>query len=643
MVAAVAGALSAAAQAGPTWEEIPAGDAGSTPGGAQAVVGVPSINRIKGNTSVALAKSDFEDMYLLIINDPAGFHASTALFTGQASFNTTLSLFTATAHGLLANDDTGPGLFGSTILPSATDGSGAQISSPGFYYLAVSGSTDNALSPDGLVFLEGNVNEISGPDGQGGLLPMTGWTGEGQTGHYEIALAGVQALPAMENDQCFNARCVLPGATFAHNFGATQDLLAPCAPPGMQKDVWFIYTPTVPAIIQIDTCGSTFDTVLSVQRVCGGALIACNNDAPPGICPNSPLVSRLLVQGQPGVPLLIRVAGINGAVGGIQLNIFGGAGQCLEGCAEDLFPVGNGDGVVGPGDLGQLLSTWGPCPGCPEDLAPIGAPDGVVGPGDLGQLLSKWGPCPLNACGPGAGNCCVPHASPGCNDLSCCSAVCDFDPFCCDTQWDNICVSEAQKLCGGLCTGGGPANDQCANAQPVGNGTIAFSTVGATTDGPPEQLCDFAGNNQVSQDVWFCYTAPCSGAVTVDLCQSSFDTKVAIYAPLTSCICPTSPSAIACNDDFCGGNGLQSRVTFVASPGDQYLFRVGGFGPAVGDVVMTVSCDSACCVGQAGPGCGDPRCESCVCAIDPFCCEVLWDNICASEAAKQCNAACGCL
>jgi glucose/arabinose dehydrogenase len=63
-------------------------------------------------------------------------------------------------------------------------------------------------------------------------------------------------------------------------------------------------------------------------------------------------------------------------------------------CPADIFPVGDGDGSVGPGDLGQLLAKWGKCPDpCPEDLAPVGEPDGIVGPADLGQLLSQWGQC----------------------------------------------------------------------------------------------------------------------------------------------------------------------------------------------------------------------------------------------------------
>ena len=55
------------------------------------------------------------------------------------------------------------------------------------------------------------------------------------------------------------------------------------------------------------------------------------------------------------------------------------------GCGPDL----DGDGVVGPIDLGLMLASWGPCvgPPCRADLDR----DGVVGPIDLGTLLAAWG------------------------------------------------------------------------------------------------------------------------------------------------------------------------------------------------------------------------------------------------------------
>lgn len=41
----------------------------------------------------------------------------------------------------------------------------------------------------------------------------------------------------------------------------------------------------------------------------------------------------------------------------------------------------------------------------------------------------------------------------GCDDNSCESAVCEFDPFCCEEEWDEQCAEEAALLCG-ICGGG---------------------------------------------------------------------------------------------------------------------------------------------------------------------------------------------
>lgn len=51
----------------------------------------------------------------------------------------------------------------------------------------------------------------------------------------------------------------------------------------------------------------------------------------------------------------------------------------------------------------------------------------------------------------GEGSCYVEHEEPSCSDLLCCSLVCWLDPFCCDTEWDSLCVSEAESECGAPC------------------------------------------------------------------------------------------------------------------------------------------------------------------------------------------------
>jgi hypothetical protein len=52
------------------------------------------------------------------------------------------------------------------------------------------------------------------------------------------------------------------------------------------------------------------------------------------------------------------------------------------------------------------------------------------------------------ACGvAGTGSCFTSHAAPTCDSITCCSAVCAIDPFCCNTRWDDLCVSQAYTYC----------------------------------------------------------------------------------------------------------------------------------------------------------------------------------------------------
>jgi hypothetical protein len=48
----------------------------------------------------------------------------------------------------------------------------------------------------------------------------------------------------------------------------------------------------------------------------------------------------------------------------------------------------------------------------------------------------------------------------------------------------------------------------------------------------------------------------------------------------------------------------------------------------------------ACCAPQNTPACNNIECCRLVCAVDPFCCDVLWDPNCVSQAGQF--AACGC-
>ncbi len=191
----------------------------------------------------------------------------------------------------------------------------------------------------------------------------------------------------------------------------------------------------------------------------------------------------------------------------------------------------------------------------------------------------------VKCCGlPGTGNCCVADGTPCCEGAACCEIVCRHDPFCCDTAWDEICVDEAHRFCGEPC--GLEANDHCASATPL---TL-----------PPGGKVSIAGtSNFASHDA----VPGCPGIPPV--------AGIGVWYSLIGT-----------------GNSITASTC----------------GAADFDTVLTVICGgcppSLCCFAYGGPGCDDPACEATVCAVDPFCCEAAWDEICAGEAQDLCGSLC---
>lgn len=140
-----------------------------------------------------------------------------------------------------------------------------------------------------------------------------------------------------------------------------------------------------------------------------------------------------------------------------------------------------------------------------------------------------------------------------------------------------------------------PDNDDCADAVPLTIDGASFDTSGATTDGPENdlhiqpfpRLCYFGlSDEQVHKDIWYDVVAPCTSSVRLGLCESSFDTKVAVYEGSD---CPPNNEAIACNDDACGGElPRQSELHLDVRGGDAYKVRIGGFNGDWGVGVLTL-------------------------------------------------------
>ncbi len=145
-------------------------------------------------------------------------------------------------------------------------------------------------------------------------------------------------------------------------------------------------------------------------------------------------------------------------------------------------------------------------------------------------------------------------------------------------------------------------SDSCTTPDVItGAGPFAFDNSSATTgpEGQNQASCSFFGSTALNRDVWFRWTAGFTGLAELVACNHPVDTKIAVYAGAG---CP-SGSALACNDDFCGTNGLQSRVVFQAVSGQTYTVQLGlyPFTQLGGQGTFTIQAASA----PANDACGN--------------------------------------
>ncbi|MBI5772361.1 MAG: choice-of-anchor D domain-containing protein, partial [Verrucomicrobia bacterium] len=133
--------------------------------------------------------------------------------------------------------------------------------------------------------------------------------------------------------------------------------------------------------------------------------------------------------------------------------------------------------------------------------------------------------------------------------------------------------------------GAGPANDNFANRISIAapNLTVSGSNVNASKESNEPNHANISGG----KSVWWTWTAPTSGTVTIDTIGSSFDTVLGIYTGTT-----VSGLTLVASDDDGGGN-TTSRVTFNAVGGTAYQIAVDGFGGVSGSIILSISQTSA--------------------------------------------------
>lgn len=407
---------------------------------------------------------------------------------------------------------------------------------------------------------------------------------------------------APPNDACAAAISIGDGAFPFSTVNATTD--GPNEPSACNffsytqvgNDVWFRYTASCTGAATASVCSSTYDTKLAVYvgNACptAASAIACNDD----FCGNGGLRSQVTFAATAGQQYLIRIGGYTGETGSGTLQMACAPTNLPNDHCQDATPVS--EGVINFSTVGA--TTDGPSePGVCTFFG-----DAQVG-SDVWYLYtpSCSGSATVSLCGSAYDTKVAIYAGAACPTQS--AAIACNDDFCGSPLRQSevtfvvlagqpylIRIGGFNGLTGTgtmsiTCTAVVPDNDACTAAITVTDGAYSYFTVGATTDGPDEpDACLHAGQSQIDNDIWYRYVAPCNGQVTFDICESTFDTRIAAYAGSE---CPDDESALACVDDSCGPTALQSALVLDISAGGEYLIRVGAYGGQVGSGTLVVS------------------------------------------------------
>ena len=336
-------------------------------------------------------------------------------------------------------------------------------------------------------------------------------------------------------------------------------------------DVFYEYTAPCGGLVHIDTCGSTFDTVLSVHSdscpANPGTEYACSDDCAASPCgPPASCISR---PASPGQTLKIRVGGNNGDHGDYKLNVSCSIPNDACGDAAAITPTSSvlGSTVGGYGDGAAS------CNGV--DVTSAGVWYSVIGTGNtmtasLCDEVTQFDTRLTVYCAGCGGQTCVTAGDNECgnkSEVSWCSApgvVYHLLVHGAGVQTGafRLDISDG-AACGPITLNCAPANNSCEQAQEITLANSMGDNTNADTSAP-------ASCAPSSGDVWFRWDPVCNGFATVDTCGSYGSLDDTVLSLHDSC----GGLEYACNDDGDGGCDLRSTVSYPAVAGDPMWVRV---------------------------------------------------------------------
>lgn len=237
-------------------------------------------------------------------------------------------------------------------------------------------------------------------------------------------------------------------------------------------------------------------------------------------------------------------------------------------------------------------------------------------------------------CGdPDAGNCFLPNATPGCDLFTCCNDVCVIDAYCCGVAWDLSCATAADRLCSTIDVCGVPGSGSCF--VPWNPKTQKKPRLGCDDAGCCDRVCripgfgyccgldDGLGRGEVGWD------AKCvqKALEVCNDCGDPFSGSCYTSTGTPACNSPECCETVCRIDDFCCDvvwDALCASFAFSSCP----------------DPISLCGSDRTrdCFVASGIGGCSDKDCCVAICGgVDPYCCEVRWDEVCVRQAAAFCG------
>jgi hypothetical protein len=140
-----------------------------------------------------------------------------------------------------------------------------------------------------------------------------------------------------------------------------------------------------------------------------------------------------------------------------------------------------------------------------------------------------------------------------------------------------------------------PANDDFANRTSLVSGG-SISTTGKNASATTQALEPTIVGDVVTRSVWWSWTAPFTGPVTISTAGSSFDTLLGVFTGTAL----GALTSIAENDDA-GTGAFTSIVNFNAVSGIPYVILVGGLNGAGGKIALSITVGSGPCTYAVTP------------------------------------------